>query len=367
MDLWRFPLDDELVIVRPDVPGLFLLNSGARILWDRMNSGASPEEVAVSLSTRFGIPLEAARRDVDAAMLQWSQGLLRPAAETPAETDEKLTFSPEPRIVECVLNENGFRVVLDSDDLVEEIAPRLLQTAVPGLPRDVPFVTLRVTNGTDRVFVFRDGACIAKEEKTAGARAVLLQEMTRLCDRQREVKVILHAGACGTSSAGVILAGASHAGKSTLCASLMAEGFYCYSDDSAVIDEQFRVAGMPFPLMLREGSWPMLAPKFDVQPDPSPRWGEEVRFLPSNLPGNSSPSVPVKALVFVDYRPRTELRFQPLTSFEVLMRLKESGFWVEHDRETIGRFLDWIGRLPCYGLTYSSIEDATKVACDLLC
>src|SRR5262249_25017974 len=155
--------------------------------------------------------------------------------------------------------------------------------------------------GIDRVFVFLDGLCIAQEEKTAGARAILLQEMTRLCEGDRHMQAILHAGACGPGSGCVLLAGASHAGKSTLCAALMAQGLYCYSDDSAVIDRAFRVAGMPFPLMLRKPSWPTLKSRFPgiERIGVHRRLGVDTIFLPSNLPDNSSPSSPIKALVFV--------------------------------------------------------------------
>jgi len=94
-----------------------------------------------------------------------------------------------------------------------------------------------------------------------------------------------------TDSASVVLAGPSHAGKSTLCTALMTDGLYCYSDDSAVIDDAFRVAGMPFPLMLRKSSWPILKSRL-AEPESinvHHRSGIEAGFLPSNLPESSSP------------------------------------------------------------------------------
>jgi hypothetical protein len=231
-----------------------------------------------------------------------------------------------------------------------------------------PVSTFTLANGSDRVFVFRDGVCIAQEEKTAGARAILLQEMTRLCDAGRSLQAILHAGACGTSAGCVLLAGASHAGKSTLCAALMAHGLYCYSDDSAVIDRGFRVAGMPFPLVLRQSSWAVLQSRLArfERAGIHRRAGAEVCFLPSNLPAGSSPSAPVKALVFVEYRPEAVTMLRPLSAFDALLALQRSGFWVEHDRESVVRFLGWLAMLPSRRLTYSSIDEAVGAVQGLL-
>jgi hypothetical protein len=373
--MWQYPVGDELVIARCDVQGLFLLNGTARLIWDELNRGAATAEIAESFVSRYGVPRPLARRDIEATLAGWSQGLLlrTPAKRGPdVESSSVLRdFERSSAAVEinCVLNGCGFRVLLDPGDLVEEIGPRLAQTAVPRLPRDSPIFTIALVNGADRVFVFRDGVCIAGEEKTSGARAILLQEMTSLCDPDREPNAILHAGACGTPSGCVILAGPSQSGKSTLCAALMSAGFCCYSDDSVVLDRHFRVCGMPFPVMLRESSWPALESRFASFRERSSvhrRSGHNVRFLPSNLPGSASPAVAANALVFVDYRPDAQAVLRPLTQFEALLELQRGGFWVEHNRESIAQFLAWIGRLACCKLTYSRIDDASDAIKGLL-
>lgn len=376
--LWQFPLGDELVVVRPGLEGMFLLNATARLLWEERNRGASPEDVVRTFVDVFGVPPALAHRDIEATLARWSEGVLAPRAERSVADNETTAQSTavfrdfrgkqDAVTIDCVLNGQGFRIVLDPGDLVEEISPRLARIAVPGVPRDSSVSTFTLANGPDRVFIFRDGVCIAQEEKTAGARAILLQEMTRLCDPGRTVQAILHAGACGTGSGCVLLAGASHAGKSTLCAALTAHGLYCYSDDSAVIDCAFRVAGMPFPLALRKSSWPVLESRLACRERISvhPRAGDEVGFLPSNLPHNSSPAAPVRALVFVEYQPHVRTGLQPLTAFDALLALERSGFWVEHDRGSIAGFLRWIQRLPRHKLTYSSLDEAIGAVKGLL-
>jgi hypothetical protein len=373
--VWQFPLADELVVARADVEGLFLLNGTARFLWEQFNDGADLTQTVQEFAARYGVPERLAKQDIEATLAGWSQGLLSVAPGNgipkpdPSPVWHRLECNRAVVEVNCVLNGRGFRVLLNPGELVEEIAPRLAPVAVSHLPPDMPFVTFGLADDDDRVFVFRDRVCIAEEESAPRARAILLQEMTVHCGPGREASAILHAGACGTASDCVILAGATHSGKSTLCAALMAGGLYCYSDDSAVLDRHFNLSGMPFPLTLRSSSWPVLDSHFPSFIDRAPvhrRSGCTVRFLPSNLPANSSPAATPRALVFVEYRPGASSTLQPLSPFEALLALRQCGFWVKHDRASIAGFLEWIDRLDSYKLTYSLIDEAACVVSGLL-
>jgi hypothetical protein len=70
--------------------------------------------------------------------------------------------------------------------------------------------------------------------------------------------------------------------------------------------------------------------------------------------------------VFVDYRPDASTTLQRLRPFEALMALRHCGFWVAHDRASIARFLAWIERLDVFKLTYSLIDEASRVVSGLL-
>jgi hypothetical protein len=149
----------------------------------------------------------------------------------------------------------------------------------------------------------------------------------------------------------------------------MGHGLLCYSDDSAVLDQDFRVCGMPFPVMVRQESWPLMEacmPGFSQRAPAQERWGATVRFLPSNLPRNASPSARAQALVFVEYRPGSKAHLEALSPFEALMGLQQGGFWVEHTEAGIAAFLDWLGGLDCRRLTYSRIEEARQAIGALL-
>lgn len=272
-----------MVLVRPDTDSLFLLNATAQVLWEESCAGISPNATARFFSAEFGIPFETALRDVELTLANWSEGLL--AGRQPSVPLVPPSHKPHPATISAdyLFNQGHFRVLLDPGDLIDEVLPRLL--SLRSSPAS-PAVRFSLKEHAGRFWVFRDEVCLGSEEYTSGARTLLLQEMTRLCEPGREWRAILHAGACGDESGCILFAGESYSGKSTLCAALMCAGLTCYSDDSAAIDQDFRIAGMPFPLMLRQGSWSALLPRFPELKDTRVhrRWGVDVRFLPSNLP-----------------------------------------------------------------------------------
>ena len=346
--MWEFPVDEGLVLVRPDVHGFFLLNKTARLVWDKFSQGVPLAEIASGIAALFCISPEVARRDIEAAIASWREGLLAsspPSVRLPPGAIERTDVCP----VDCVVNGNPMRVVLELGDVWDEIAPRLepVRTEAP-LPRH----TFAVGSAAGRVLVFRDGTCIGNEENSAGARAVLLQAMASLS----EPVAILHAGGCG----GVLLAGHSHCGKSTLCAALMGRGLPYHCDDSAVLDREFRVTPMPFPVMLRPGSWPLIEDRFPAFRDAPVyrRWGTNVRLL---TPVRATGPARIAALVFVRHETGAGTQLAELSVLDSLLALQRSGFWVEHTRESIERFLGWLARTGRYSLQYSELEEAEAI------
>ena len=274
----------------------------------------------------------------------WKRPLTRPV---PSPT--KIPSGP----AQYAVNGTTFHTSFATAEIAAELTPRLarLEFTPKTDDADHSFHLCETPEGTA---IYRNGVHIGTEALVTGARAILLQELTRLAVPNRDFLLILHAGAVGTQDACVILAGASFSGKSTLCAALMQSGLLCYSDDSACLTTDFEVAGMPFALSLREGSW-HLFPNL-----------ERPRFIPSNLNG-TSPTAPPVALIFVDYQPdAVATTFEPVPTFDALVALQESGFWVEHSKPTITAFLDWISRLPIYRLRYSKINEAIAQVHSLL-
>ena len=179
---------------------------------------------------------------------------------------------------------------------------------------------------------------------------------------------ILHAAACGTSTECILMPAATNSGKTTLAAALMQSGLHLFSDDSAAIDRRtMRVVDLPFALMLREGSWPVLEPYFP-QLTSIPmleRNGDRVRFVAPPVDRLGQSATP-KCLLFVEFQPAGPASLRPLMEFERLLRLQKSGFWVPHDQASIGAFLAWVQSIPAYEMVYSDLPEAIRVIRGLL-
>lgn len=367
--IWEFCFGDELVLVRPDSPGLYILNASAALAWRLRVSGKSIDRSIRDFADHFDLSLDIAARDLKLAWTGWEQTLFSPVPLSP------LISSPEaPPVIPPLgvfsrdyrLGVMNVRVILHHPELVSEIAPRLacLPPSFPCQPDAILQVT--ATNGIYRVFL--GSACVATEADSTAARIVLLQELARAAQPNRNWSAILHAGACGTDSRCVIFPAESHSGKTTLATALMHRGLTFYSDDSVALESgSFRVPVMPFALMIREGSWAEVSSRFPgfAKAPVHDRYGESVRFLnPNGLPHDllAQPS----AIVFSHWKAGAKTQVGSLGSFDALVRLQRSGFWVAHNRAIIQQFLDWFQSVPAYELLYSDLDEAVDFIQDLL-
>ena len=360
--IWEFPGKDYLVLVRRDIEGLYLLNSTSALIWRSLQEGASCEVIAEQFVSRFGIPFSAAFADVGAMLAAWSD-LLRGSRATVPPPSTSPTAHPNSTfsiVRDYKLNTSIVRLIIADQEAAEEITPRLQGLRVAH--SSTPDFTFHVFRERNLVWVSRDGVPLAGEPHVNAIRTILLQEIARLSYSGQDFLAVLHAGACGTESACVVLAAPTNSGKTTLTAALMNSGLHFLSDDMTAIDRTtMRIVPMPFALMVREGSWSVLrstSPELDAAPILQ-RSGHKIRYL---HPKAYSPSLNPLArhLVFNRFQPGSSTSLERITDFECLAHLKESGFWVAHDKESISLFLNWVQSVPSYRLTYSDLSGAVS-------
>lgn len=360
-DIWRFPVQDFLVLARPDVSGLYILNPSARLIWDTFRAGVPRLELVREYVSAYDVPDDVAARDVAQTLDQWRRGLLSNQRKVFHDASiENALSSPGPDsfVRDYVVHGKSVRVVLETLELALEIAPRLAPLHSAPFP---PHFIFRVSENPDGFRIFCDDAFLAYEESLSAARAVLLQEIVRCCRGGRESLAIFHAGACGSSNQCVIFPGVTHSGKTTLAAVLMEMGLLFYGDDSVILErDTLRVPAMPFALSIREGSWNILhsrIPNLRDAPVVS-RYGQQVRFLAPILPDEPMAAAQPTAIIFAQFDPNGGNQTSALDKIQTLLRLQESGFWVAHDEQSIHAFLAWIQSTPSFTLTYSDVDQA---------
>lgn len=362
-DLWEFPIADFIVLARPDVPGLYILNPSARLIWEALKSGARFPELVREFASTYDIPQELAKQDIERTLDDWHRGLLS-RQSTPAfrcVTSEIAVCSGADFFVrDYLVQRKNVRVVLQTSELAEEIAPRL--ESLPQAPSAPDFI-FRVVEDSDGFRIFLDQCCIASEEGIGEIRGVLLQEIVRSC-RGQNCLAIFHAGACGSDSRCVLFPASTHSGKTTLAAVLMKMGLTFYGDDSVLLEaDTLSVPVMPFALTVREGSWDVLNPRFpELQAAPVvSRYGQRVRFLAPLGMKQEGHCERVGAIVFSRFDQDAANEISSLDPLQTLLRLQQSGFWVAHDERSISAFLAWIQSTASFTMRYSDVDQAASI------
>jgi hypothetical protein len=311
-----------------------------------------------------GISQGQAAVDIGATLQAWSHTLLAPNLISGSAKMGPEQADPPPRTTACLnacytLNDVVLRIFFYDSELVAEFEPRLAPLRSKA-PCSATPVEVHLFRRDGVIYAVCNGEILAAETSENAARAVLLPELVLRAHRNKHWLCIVHAGACAMGSNCFLFPGNSHSGKTTLIAALMQSGIQFLSDDSAAIDGQtLGVAAMPFALMIREGSWPVLASRYpELHNEPvADRFDERVRFL---APVNLASDCPrrVSTLVFSKFSPHRSMMLEPIDSFQALLQLQESGFWIPHDRESIGTFLEWVQSLEAFTFTYSDLTQA---------
>jgi hypothetical protein len=362
--IWEFPVEGGLVLARAEFPALHFLNRSAAVLWYLADDSSDTTELARRFAEHCGIPESVAIRDVETAVQQWSESLLRthvPSVTVPDKAKPP-TGIPTFAGTYCI-DSKRFRLSFHGAELAAEFRPRFAPLR-RSLETDAETVSIRVFSSGNHVYALRSQApghdeTLVCESSVNAARAALLPELVRLARPGRQWIGIVHAGACALKGRALVLPGSSHSGKTTLMAALMQEGLEFLSDDSAAIERDTRLAlPLPYALMIREGSWNVLTARYPQMAD-SPvlsRDAEQVRFLKPACVSQSG--VPVYAFVFPKFVPGDECAIARIDSFTTLLRLQQSGFWTTHNPDSIRAFLDWAQSLPAYDLRYPSLDQA---------
>jgi hypothetical protein len=342
------------VLVVPGFDGLYLMNPSAAFIWQKLRLGVASDQIGLSLAEAYCIPTGRAHSDVLSAIQQWDACFDRQTGNPPSY---RPTTCGRERETVTHYSWNGFHftIELDSFELEAEIHPRLEKLLAPS---SEPAFGFRLTTAEDAIHIHSGAEYIGTECHVSAARAILLQEIVRRAQGSRQWLSILHAGACGDDSTCVIFPAESHSGKSTLAAVLMHRGLTFYADDSVAIEKgTLQIPCMPFGLAIREGSWSLISERFPgfLNSPVLNRFGENIRFL---YPSSHEDRGDAASMVFSTYRLGAPFSTRRLNTLETLLRLQESGFWVEPQRESVESFLAWLESLPCYELTYDDVDQA---------
>jgi hypothetical protein len=368
-----FSLADGLVLMRPGVNRLFVLNATASGIWTDYASGLPSVAIIARLAQRFDIAADQAGRDVAAALTDWErEGLLNRQSSDVHPDIIPATASPgsEPLAVECTYRLAGttFRIRHGEPVLYRRLHPLLQHwMATDAANARTTFETRR--SGADYEWR-QDGVVCLRGVSGDELIHSMLHRIVEYACHQIPWLAVFHAAALGKGASCVVLPGLSGSGKTTLAAALLQSGFEYLGDETIPLRrDNGQIVPLPGPLCLKPGSWPALTayyPTLDAWPIYQ-RWGQSVRYL---LPGPSASdrSWPVRQLIFPRYVPGGATMLQPITATVALQYLMAADTLLPQPLTPaeVSAFVAWLDGTPAYALTYDHLAEAAAAVRGLL-
>lgn len=216
----------------------------------------------------------------------------------------------------------------------------------------------------------RDGAPLRPAGPAGLVVPTLLWQVNRQAVASSAGIVPVHAAAAARGRAGVVLAGRSGAGKTTLVAGLVRAGLDYLTDEVVAIDPTTgRILAYPKPLSVKIGGRRLLE---DLRrPTPaaltayeSLQWQLPATSIRADAPGDwAEPRV----VVIVDREPGTACRLEPLRPGEAVLALAANLLrYGPHPRRDVEALATVVTRSRSFRLTVDGLDEACQALVDLI-
>jgi len=232
-----------------------------------------------------------------------------------------------------------------------------------GQPSPVVFEVLHqgISATTHPWAVWRDGEPLEMTVADHYILAYLLWEVSRLMFERTGERVHIHGAALVRDGRAVVLAGRSHAGKSTLAGWLTYRGWGFLTDEAALVDPDALVVA-PFwrPIGVRRPG-PLDCILGDVLPE------EDEVLVPASTIGALAPATPVTAIAFPSLSPNEPTALSPLSPAATLVELtRHFPGLIAGGRVGFRRLARLVTEVPGYMLRFYDLDDAERVLRELV-
>jgi hypothetical protein len=217
--------------------------------------------------------------------------------------------------------------------------------------------------------LFFGSELIAQAHSRAFAIETLLWHLNAVTVDGADPFVVLHAGGVVLEEAGVIISGPSGAGKTTLTAALVRDGFSYLTDEALAIDPATSLL-QPYPkaLTIQRGSWELLADLRPPHSDFSPRvW----HVAPTDIRPNAiAAAVPPTVVLFPSPEGLVEggvVGIEEVSRSEAAVQLAQQCFGLSATAtRTLPVLADILARCACFRLSTVDLGRAVRSVKDLI-
>lgn len=386
-DLICLPLDEDFVIFSERTQSLLSLNASAALVIEMMRDGMPAAKAADELVARELAHADDAARWVESTlaaldahgMLRDRPRVMKPVASSsdandtadavPADMPALAAFVPQ-RVAHYRLLETcaEIRFALPQQmRLVDSVVGHLKvdNTQQATLVIDLPG-TLHPDDQLSSL-IYKNGEPVGRADRLSSLAPKVKNTLWLSAVNAHDFLFYIHAGVVRSGNGCILLPAAAGSGKSSLTGALTQKGLGYYSDEVALIDRvTYRVPPVPLAICVKSTGWNVLERYFPVLPTlPVHRRddGKIVRYIPPPATALAQPPLPVRHIVFPRHSQDETTELKPISRSEALARLMDQCLALRQhfDAGNIAELVGWIGKIRCYSLTFSSLDDAADL------
>lgn len=289
----------------------------------------------------------------------------------------KLSLDKNQRKIECTyrIGQTIVKVFFSDEKVQELIHPQIAHTIsnTASLNNTVVFDI----NFIDHHFYLYENETFVKAFTANNAH--LLQgkfTMRLLCaihqNTESEWIASLHASTIASHRDAVLIVGKSGQGKSTFTAHLMAAGYQLVADDLTPLKSNTqKVYPYPSGISIKKGAFSSLKHKisnFEELPEVfKSRDKGHIKYIPSiNEIDDYQKGFNSKVVLLINYEPNAKTQLETIP-FEKALNVVIADSWISPLEENAKQFMEWVGTLKYFELTYSNTDEAIGLFDQLLC
>ncbi len=173
-----------------------------------------------------------------------------------------------------------------------------------------------------------------------------------------------HAAVLAKGDKCLMMPAVSYSGKSTLSAAMLSADYQYFSDEMAVIDQDYQARPVPLGIGLKQGSWKVLdsyLPQLASVPEQE-RWdGVPLKYVPiDGSIRHGTDRKKVSHLVFPTYTPESASQLLPISTPQAVYQLFKAGFTTQgkFTKKQVVELLGWVESIPTYKFVFSGLDKA---------
>jgi hypothetical protein len=195
----------------------------------------------------------------------------------------------------------------------------------------------------------------------------LLEEVVRSLVFELDSAVALHAGAVSWHKKAVLVAGPTHAGKTSLIAWLASNGFEYLSDELVVLTSDKQIEALGRPLIVKAGSRDRVLDLPLGKTSPSIDAGANKVIMAPQESHDAEPVLSCGLIIFVQHSQDADLRIEPLSPAQAALRLMGSNLNADNLlAHGLPRLKKFSFEVPAISLSYGDFDQLTGVADHLI-